>query len=59
MRLYVLAHTDKARAYDEYAAHYLQTDGQIYWSDDHQFSPYLPEAGEMLAGRLGWRHSHP
>ena len=53
MRLYVLAHTDKARAYDEYAAHYLQTDGQIYWSDDHQFSPYLPEAGEMLASRLG------
>ena len=55
MRLYVLAHTDKARAYDEYAAHYLQTDGQIYWSDDHQFSPYLPEAGEMLASRLGWK----
>lgn len=54
MRLYVLAHTDKARAYDEYAAHYLQTDGQIYWSDDHQFSPYLPEAGQMLASRLGW-----
>ena len=55
MRLYVLAHTDKARAYDEYAAHYLQTDGQIYWSDDHQFSPYLPEAGETLAGILGWK----
>ena len=53
MRLYVLAHTDKARAYDEYAAHYLQTDGQIYWSDDHQFSPYLPEAGEMLAEQTG------
>ena len=55
MRLYVLAHTDKARAYQEYAAHYLQTDGQIYWSDDHQFSPYLPEAGDMLAHRLGWK----
>ena len=53
MRLYILAHTDKARAYDEYAAHYLRTDGQTYWSDDHQFSPYLPEAGEILAGRLG------
>lgn len=55
MRLYVLAHTDKARAYQEYAAHYLQTDGHIYWSDDHQFSPYLPEAGDMLASRLGWK----
>lgn len=55
MRLYVLAHTDKASAYEEYAAHYLQTDGQRYWSDDHQFSPYLPEAGEMLASSLGWK----
>lgn len=54
MQLYVLAHTDKARAYQEYATHYLQTGGQIYWSDDHQFSPYLPEAGDMLARRLGW-----
>ncbi len=55
MRLYLLAHTDKARAYVEYADHYLQTDGQIYWSDDHQFSPYLPEAGDTLAQRLGWK----
>ena len=53
-RLYVLAHTDKARAYQEYAAHYRQTDGQLYWSDDLQFSPYLPEAGEALYRRLGW-----
>lgn len=55
MRLYVLAHTDKARAYDEYAAHYRQTDGQLYWSDDLQFSPYLPEAGDALYRQLGWR----
>ena len=58
-RLYVLAHTDKARAYDEYRSHYFQTDGQLYWSDDHQFSPYLPESGDMLyrsMGRsLGWK----
>ena len=39
LRLYILAHTDKAAAYDHYAAHYLQTDGQIYWSDYNQFSP--------------------
>ncbi len=55
MRLYVLAHTDKARAYDEYAAHYRETDGQLYWSDDLQFSPYLPEAGEALYRHLGWQ----
>ena len=55
LRLYVLAHTDKARAYEEYAAHYRQTDGQLYWSDDLQFSPYLPEAGDALYRRLGWK----
>ena len=53
MRLYVLAHTDKAKAYAQYAGHYLQTDGQIYWSDEHQFSPYLPEAGQLLARKPG------
>ena len=54
MRLYVLAHTDKAEAYAQYAGHYLRTDGQVYWSDEHQFSPYLPEAGRALAQSLGW-----
>ena len=54
MRLYLLAHTDKARAYAEYAGHYLKTAGRMYWSDEHQFSPYLPEAGDMLANTLGW-----
>ena len=53
-RLYFLAHTDKARAYTEYADHYLRTDGQLCWSDEHQLSPYLPQAGDMLARRLGW-----
>ena len=55
LRLYLLAHTDKARAYQEYVRHYLQTDGQVYWSDDHQFSPYLPEAGDLLYRRMGWQ----
>ena len=55
LRLYVLAHTDKARAYNEYAAHYRQTDGQLYWSDDLQFSPYLPDAGDALYRQLGWQ----
>ena len=54
MRLYLLAHTNKARTYIEYIGHYLETDGQLYWSDEHQFSPYLPDAGDMLAHRLGW-----
>ncbi len=54
LSLYVLAHTDKARAYREYAGHYLRTDGQVYWSDYSQFSPYLPEAGDVLYRRMGW-----
>ena len=54
VRLYALAHTAKSQAYAEYANHYLQTDGQIYGSDEHQFSPYLPEAGQTLARKLGW-----
>lgn len=54
LRLYVLAHTDKPRAYTEYAGHYLRTDGQVYWSDYSQFSPFLPEAGDVLFRHTGW-----
>ncbi len=35
-RLYVLARTDKKRAFAAYADHYLKTSGQVYWSDLHQ-----------------------
>jgi FAD/FMN-containing dehydrogenase len=37
-----LAHTDKARAFELYAAHYLATSGQIYLSDRHQLATYVP-----------------
>jgi FAD/FMN-containing dehydrogenase len=40
-RLIRLAHVDKTRAFEEYAAHYLGTSGQHYWSDTHQLSFYL------------------
>jgi FAD/FMN-containing dehydrogenase len=36
-----LAHTDKSRAFDCYASHYLATDGQVYWSDRLQQATYL------------------
>lgn len=39
--LLVLAHVDKARAFDVYARHYRATDGQVYWSDTHQLSTYF------------------
>jgi FAD/FMN-containing dehydrogenase len=40
-RLLALAHTDKVRAFDVYAAHYRATHGQVYWSDLHQLGVYV------------------
>jgi FAD/FMN-containing dehydrogenase len=41
-RLLHLAHSDKSRAYEVYAAHYLATSGQVYLSDRHQLATYVP-----------------
>jgi FAD/FMN-containing dehydrogenase len=40
-RLLSLAHFNKEKAFELYAGHYLKTNDQIYWSDDHQMSTYL------------------
>ncbi len=40
-RLLHLAHTDRARVFEEYASYYLSTHGQRYWSDTHQLGTYL------------------
>jgi FAD/FMN-containing dehydrogenase len=37
-----LAHSDKARAFELYADHYLKTSGQVYASDRHQLATYVP-----------------
>jgi FAD/FMN-containing dehydrogenase len=51
-----LAHTDKARAFELYAAHYLSTSGQVYLSDRHQLATYVPgyhwEGSSELIGEL-------
>jgi FAD/FMN-containing dehydrogenase len=39
-RLLLLAHSDKSRAFAEYARFYVSTDGQHYWSDTHQLAAY-------------------
>jgi FAD/FMN-containing dehydrogenase len=39
-RLLLLAHTNKSRAFAEYARYYMSTDGQVYWSDTHQLAEY-------------------
>jgi len=46
--LYRLAHLDKARGFQVYAAHYLTTDGQVYWSDAHQMSDYIEGQDELI-----------
>lgn len=51
--LLYLAHTDKRRATDAYAAHYLATSGQVYWSDTHQFSTYVDGYHEEIDRRTG------
>ncbi|HEY0159311.1 MAG TPA: FAD-binding oxidoreductase [Thermoanaerobaculia bacterium] len=40
LRLLYLAHADKGQAFERYAAYYLSTSGQVYWSDEHQLSFY-------------------
>jgi len=42
-KLLWLAHFDKQAAWDAYAAHYLGTEGQVYWSDLHQLSTYIDD----------------
>lgn len=49
LRLLQLAHEDKGRAFRLYSQHYLATDGNIYWSDTHQLSTYIPTYAEVLA----------
>lgn len=51
--LYVLARTDKKKAFERYSEHYLGTSGQIYWSDTQQLAGALGgyrEAAEKLRG---------
>jgi FAD/FMN-containing dehydrogenase len=40
MRLLYLAHANKSEAFQRYLAYYLTTNGQVYWSDEHQLSFY-------------------
>jgi len=53
--LVLLAHTDKSRAFELYAKHYLSTSGQIYWSDAHQLSIYLDNYHDFVNEKLDSR----
>lgn len=51
-QLLLLAHVDKTRAFELYAAHYLASSGQEYWSDEHQLSIYLDDYHTDVDPRL-------
>lgn len=53
LELLRLAHADKPRAFEQYAAHYLATNGQVYWSDAHQLSTYVDDYHRSLDATLG------
>jgi FAD/FMN-containing dehydrogenase len=52
LRLLHLSHSDKARAFDEYAGFYQRTDGQSYDSDTFQLSMYIDDYHRDLDQRL-------
>ena len=54
-RLLLLAHTNKSRAFAEYARFYMATDGQIYWSDTHQLAEYLDDYHDGVDRQLAAR----
>ena len=55
-KLLWLAHFDKQGAWDAYAAHYLGTDGQVYWSDTHQLSTYIDDYHTWVDAECGAAH---
>lgn len=52
-RLLSLAHTDPGRAFSEYTAFYLDTDGQRYASDEQQAGVYLGDYHTGIDACLG------
>ncbi len=54
--LLLLAHNNKATAFDRYSKYYLSTSGQVYWSDTHQMSTYLDDYHVRLDKELGAAH---
>lgn len=51
--LILLGHKDRAAAFERYAAHYMSTTGQHYWSDDQQRSLYIEDYHAKLRESLG------
>ncbi len=54
--LLYLAHFGKADAFKRYAGYYLSTNGQVYWSDEHQMSIYPDHYHRALDQRSNAKH---
>lgn len=55
-QLLLLAHTDKSKAFQLYSDFYLQTDGQLYWSDEHQMNSYSDDYHLHIDEQMGCKH---
>lgn len=54
--LLYLAHTNKAEAFQAYARASLRGDGEIVWSDTHQYSPYPRYYHHVIDQRMHAMH---
>ncbi|PXA04942.1 hypothetical protein DDZ13_02970 [Coraliomargarita sinensis] len=55
-QLLLLAHTDKSKAFQLYSDFYRQTDGQLYWSDEHQMNSYSDDYHIHIDEQMGCKH---
>ena len=53
LTLIALGHLDRTKVFEQYAAYYQSTSGQIYWSDTHQLSTYIDDYHAILGPRVG------
>jgi FAD/FMN-containing dehydrogenase len=51
--LLYLAHANKSAAFRRYADYYSSTNGQLYWSDEHQMSIYPENYHRAIDQRMG------
>ena len=53
VELLYLAHINKSEAFKRYARYYQSTNGQVYWSDEHQMSVYPDDYHRALDRKMG------
>jgi FAD/FMN-containing dehydrogenase len=56
LKVVLLAHRDKSKAFEIYRKGYLSTNGQVYWSDTHQLGAYMDGYHRKVDDRLKARN---